>query len=240
MRNIIATFTEAERNIIVFVLVTLAAGCGLVQWRESRASRMTFSAADAGKAQMPRMSAPITPAGMDQSGRVSLNTADGPLIETLPGIGPALAGAILRHREANGPFRSMDDLDNVPGIGPAMMTKLAGLVSFDGATSGGQTGGAAQDLRAVAPPGAGTAPAAISSGMLAAAPGQIAAGNRININTASADQLDQLNGVGPALAQRIILDRQQRGAFRSVAELDRVKGIGPSILQKNAAMLTVE
>ena len=50
----------------------------------------------------------------------------------------------------------------------------------------------------------------------------------INLNTATPEQLDQLDGVGPATAQKIIAYREQHGGFRSVAELDQVPGIGPA------------
>ena len=49
---------------------------------------------------------------------------------------------------------------------------------------------------------------------------------KVDINTAAVDQLQQLNGVGPALAQRIIADRQANGPFKTVEDLKRVSGIG--------------
>ena len=57
-------------------------------------------------------------------------------------------------------------------------------------------------------------------------------GTRININTASADELDLLPHIGPVLAQRIIDDRQTNGPFRSVADIQRVRGIGPRTAEK--------
>lgn len=59
---------------------------------------------------------------------VDLNAADPGQLESLPGIGPALAGAIVEHRTRNGRFRSVDDLLDVPGIGPAKLATLRPLV----------------------------------------------------------------------------------------------------------------
>ena len=49
---------------------------------------------------------------------------------------------------------------------------------------------------------------------------------KVNINCATADELQQLNGVGPALAQRIVDDRKANGAFAAIEDLKRVSGIG--------------
>jgi competence protein ComEA len=62
---------------------------------------------------------------------VHINTATAEELDTLPGIGPTLAGDIIAYRDANGMFKSMSDLDNVPGVGPALMEQLQGLLAFD-------------------------------------------------------------------------------------------------------------
>src|SRR5438067_11226034 len=55
---------------------------------------------------------------------VNINTADEPTLETLNGVGPALAAAIIQYRTDQGPFTSVDQLDEVSGIGPATLEKL--------------------------------------------------------------------------------------------------------------------
>jgi|SRR5262245_3518520 len=62
----------------------------------------------------------------------------------------------------------------------------------------------------------------------------------LNINRASAAELELLPEVGPALAARIVEYRDEHGPFLSVDELDRVKGIGPKTLAKIGPVVTVE
>ena len=59
---------------------------------------------------------------------IDLNNATALELETLPGIGPVMAGRIISHREANGPFASVEDVENVPGIGPKTLESIRPLV----------------------------------------------------------------------------------------------------------------
>lgn len=61
----------------------------------------------------------------------------------------------------------------------------------------------------------------------------------VNINTATAEELQALPRIGPAMAQRIIAWREAHGGFRSVDELDAVPGIGPSMLENLRPLVTV-
>lgn len=62
---------------------------------------------------------------------VYINTATLPELTELPGVGETLAQRIIDFREANGPFMSLDDLDQVNGIGPSLLGDLEGLISFE-------------------------------------------------------------------------------------------------------------
>jgi competence protein ComEA len=66
-----------------------------------------------------------------------------------------------------------------------------------------------------------------------------AAAGPLNLNTATADQLEELPGVGPVLAQRIVEYRDQQGGFQSVDELRDVPGIGDAIFRQLEPRVTV-
>ena len=66
------------------------------------------------------------------SSLMDLNTASEQELQSLPGIGPVMAGRIAAHREANGPFAAVDDVEEVPGIGPKTMESIRPLVTVSG------------------------------------------------------------------------------------------------------------
>lgn len=68
------------------------------------------------------------PAGERSGAPVDLNTASAEQLVELPGIGPATAAAIVEHRTTHGPFRSVESLADVPGIGQAKLERLRPLV----------------------------------------------------------------------------------------------------------------
>ncbi|MEX2217714.1 MAG: ComEA family DNA-binding protein [Phycisphaerales bacterium] len=81
--------------------------------------------------EQPVIIEPARPRAASLTHAINLNTATGPELELLPGIGPALAGRIIEHRKANGPFTSIDQLDDVKGIGPRTLERLRPLVKVE-------------------------------------------------------------------------------------------------------------
>lgn len=62
-------------------------------------------------------------------GRVNINSADAAALEALPGVGPVLAARIAAYRDAHGPFASVDALDDVSGVGPAVLEKVRAVAT---------------------------------------------------------------------------------------------------------------
>jgi competence protein ComEA len=61
---------------------------------------------------------------------------------------------------------------------------------------------------------------------------------RIDLDLAPAPEIEKLPGIGPALARRIVSERETKGAFGCLAALDRVKGIGPALLARLDSLVT--
>ncbi|MEH0147317.1 helix-hairpin-helix domain-containing protein [Corynebacterium sp. Q4381] len=76
---------------------------------------------------VPALSVGAVSAG---GGLVSINGASATELETLPGVGAATAAAIVAHREANGPFTSLEALMDVKGIGPAKFAALKDQIAL--------------------------------------------------------------------------------------------------------------
>jgi competence protein ComEA len=89
-------------------------------------------------------------------------------------------------------------------------------------------------------------PTAVSGASAAGAPSgaspsasETGAAERVNVNTASAQELEALPGVGPATAAAIIAERESNGPFTVIDDLDRVQGIGPAKLEQLRDHVTV-
>lgn len=104
--------------------VVVAIALVLIVWMLT-SKRSTPTAPIAGS--NPSQPAPAATAP-SRAGMINLNTATAAQLRTLPDIGPAMADKIVDYRTKNGPFRSVDQLDSVSGIGPKTLAKLRPLV----------------------------------------------------------------------------------------------------------------
>ncbi len=262
-----ASFTRNEKQMLVVFLVMLGGGAIVQPFLDSSRRTDVFTAGQpsaAAKEGITSATRSMAPAelmpGVLADGKIDLNTASQEGLVVLPGIGPSRAQAIIALRTRRGGFRTVEELDDVPGIGPATMTKLRDLVAVSPAAGGTP---ARTDVRPVAH-GAPTTPIARgafapSSAMAAVpqAPAPVASGSPaqthnpspratsdedtgpVNINRATVDQLATLKYIGPALAERIVAHRARHGAFRRPEDLQAVKGIGPRVIQANPGRIVV-
>ena len=139
-----------------------------------------------------------------------LNSATEDEIATLPGIGPSKARAIVEYRAERGAIRTLEELDDVPGIGPATIANLRGLVSVNAVAA------------APAQPADPTARAPIASAT--------GTSEHVNINVADEAHLATLPGIGAVQAHAIVEHRTAHGPFASCDALLQVPGIGPATL----------
>jgi len=92
--------------------------------------------ADGQKVMVPRgtqpgaQPAPGPASSQPASALVNLNTATPEQLDALPGVGPAMAAKIVEYRQKNGPFTTIDELDDVSGIGPSKLEALRDLVTI--------------------------------------------------------------------------------------------------------------
>ena len=112
-------------------LIDLAGG--ITEDADMQAVNLAVRVNDQDHWTVPKVGEPATvpsnaASGEPTSGKVDINSADAKLLETLPGIGETRAEAIIQHREEHGPFRRVDDIVAVPGIGSSTMEGLRDLV----------------------------------------------------------------------------------------------------------------
>jgi competence protein ComEA len=162
-------------------------------------------------------------AGAAGAFRIDLNRADRAQLLQLPGVGEGLAGRIEDYRRRHGEFRSVDELRRVGGVGPVLLEKLRPLVWVE--PPGREDGEEA-------------APYSEPPGAPERAGKKVTPSGLIDVNRATAAELQRLPGIGPKLASRIILARDKQ-PFRRVEDLRKVSGIGAKTLEKLRPHVTV-
>ncbi|NNF56605.1 MAG: helix-hairpin-helix domain-containing protein [Rhodothermaceae bacterium] len=145
-----------------------------------------------------------------------------------------MAERIVAFRRANGAFLRIEDIQNVRGIGPQTFEDLAPHLTVDPAsTTYSAPGGLIDPPLPTRETNHPTEAGSVGDSTVETVP------LLVNINTATAAELEELNGIGPVLAERIIEYRESAGGFRSVEELIEVRGIGPRTLERLAPFVTI-
>ena len=144
--------TPNERKALWFLALIALSGASVRMWRASRPDSAPDAVAsldrqlrridsvrenprrrrEASKTRGARAATGTAPTAPGPAAPVDLDRADSATIESLPGIGPALAARIIANRDSLGPFGSIDALCDVRGIGPALVGRLRALVTFTG------------------------------------------------------------------------------------------------------------
>jgi competence protein ComEA len=207
--------------------------------KSSKSSAAPAAPAPAASKSSKSSAAPAAPA----AGPVDLNTASVKDLEELPGVGEATAKKIVAGR----PYSSVDDLAKA-GVSKSTIEKLRPAATVSGAAAArapASTPAAASAAPAPSAPPAAAPPAAAASATpkptttatagAAGTPGKVAVGEKVNINTASKEDLERLPGIGPTKSQAIIDARP----FTAPTDIMKVKGIKEGTYAKLKDNITV-
>ncbi|GAB4322832.1 MAG: hypothetical protein Kow0059_18040 [Candidatus Sumerlaeia bacterium] len=249
--------TRAEHWILMALVALVTIGIGANYYQNER-ERVAV--------HIEQLEPVVQPQGADAD-KININTATAAELDTLPGIGPAYAERIIQHRQQNGPFKSIEDLRQVKGIGEKTFENIRNLITVGGDSGQGElkTTGPVKPPDRVRPsnveqnaapattpaPATGTSAAGAPTQSVpapplpgtaappAATPSAAPATKKININTATAAELDSLPGIGATYAQRIVEYRTANGPFKAIEDIQKVKGIGPATFEKLKPFITV-
>lgn len=188
--------------------------------------------------------APVVPAAAPAK-KLDLNKATFKDLLLLPEMTARTTKAILDYREKNGPFKSLDELGNIPGLDKKTVLQLLDQVTVVAPAGGGTAvaKGGDGDTATLGDNGwTGSWVNKIEAQPSAAAtptPEPLAQGEKIDINTAERAELERLPDIGPVMAQRIVEYRTANGPFKDVDSLRDVRGIGVQRITELRPYVTV-
>jgi len=199
--------TPDERNIIIFIVVFLVIGLVVLNVKNISSvldADSTSTVQDSIKKVVEKSHEPMM---------ININAADIETLAELPGIGPAKAQAIFEYRTQQESLSSLIEMTNIKGIGKKTLAKLLPYLEMIGDSA---------EVYAFVAEESPTTDTLLTAGVT----------EKININSASIEQLQNLKGIGQKKAQAIIDYRNEQGSFETIEEIMNVKGIGQGIFDK--------
>lgn len=137
--------TKKERNSIIVLAGCLLLGMALSAWQRHGDAKLlkeienTYAAEDKAYSTMGAAGSPGIPgatpsalaSAVSDSLRINVNKATAKELEQLPRIGPVISGRIIEYRTKNGPFKSVEDLVKVKGIGAKTLERIRPFITVD-------------------------------------------------------------------------------------------------------------
>ena len=238
--------TRQERKILLLLVIIIAMGIGIQKYYSRSGTRVDIltnrqSTEKTGEGEKASDSSFAThtalPPGGAMAQLVNINTASLEELRTLKGLGPTKAYAIIAYRNAHKGFKSIDELDNVPGIGPATLARVRDYVTV-GEKKNPQSGVITPEKTSRRIPAIQYTPE--PSPTPTPPPPTPTPIIKVNINRAGMRELMTLELIGEARAQKIIEYRKKNGPFRSPEDLTKVRSIGEKIYLLNKDRISIK
>jgi len=222
-------FTHQEQRVLLALVVIVTLGLGIHHYKNR--PQLDVLSVSAESPPLTRKERPLTSKVEETKTKateippslININTASLEDLCTLKGIGPVKAQEIIKYRTTRKPFDTIEELMKVRGIGKATFEGIRDEITVGEATP-------KKDLKPKSAPTTSTqilvSPTSPPPKKKAEVSIQAAPGGKININSATQEQLMTLKGIGEVRAKQIIEYREKSGPFRSIDELRKVKGIG--------------